>query len=287
MAAGRAGAFILSVVTVMAGALPAGGRPAPPPRVPKPVELLKRAAEAAADIEELQERVTVLAFIGRAYHDTGDKPGADRVLKQALDAAGKIEEDTPLFSALNTIMSVEARRGNVAAALKAADVMENKRSRPELLTRLVHELASEGHFKAALKAAELLKGRPKEWALAAVEEARAVALARAGKIDDALKAVPKAEDKYELLTEIALAQARAKQPEKAKATLAEAARELAGEEGRGRMLQKSSLRQLAAAGEPALALTFMDKEKSPALKTHGLLAIAEGLLDGGRKEKKP
>src|SRR4051794_162723 len=107
----------LKVVLLVVFAAGAGRAAAPPRPAIKPAELLRRAAEAAAKVEEPKDRASALAFIGLAMHKAGDKAGADRLLKQALETASAIEEDTPLNTALSAVVRAEAGRGNAEAAL--------------------------------------------------------------------------------------------------------------------------------------------------------------------------
>ncbi|MBY0230463.1 MAG: hypothetical protein K2W96_14355, partial [Gemmataceae bacterium] len=157
-------------------------------------------------------------------HQAGDKAGADRALKQALETARKIEEDTPLHLALMSITRVEVVRGDAAAALRACEAMENESLRAGLVVGVVREQA-EIDPKEAQKTAEGLKDR-RAAALAIVASARARALVRAGKLADALKEAARLElwENYRVRVEVASAHARAKAPAEAKAVLAEARR---------------------------------------------------------------
>lgn len=215
----------LVLVVVMAFgalALSASGRTGPPPRTPRPTveAVLKRAAEVAADIEEPQERARLLALIALGHHRAGNKAAADRLLKRALEVAETIDEDTPLYSALMQITSVEARRGNWPGVLKTCDKMENKSRRASLIAFGVRDLADAGHLETARKAARAMKGEARSNGLMAV----GIAEAKAGKIEAALRTaadVTEGWHSWEVLLEVARAQARAKQPDKARKTLAD------------------------------------------------------------------
>src|SRR5262245_41838649 len=203
-------AVVLGVLTGGALAVSAAGRTGPPPRPARPTDLLKRAEDIAATIEDARERAEALAFTGAAYHKAGDKAGADRALAQALKTAETIEEDTPLYFALWAVVRAEAQRGNIAAALKACDVMENKYHRARLVQHAIREIASRGDIEEARKAALAQKGDGRDTGLVEVAKGEA----KAGKVAEALKTMKGLSEpfyRWEVLVEVAKAQARAKQ----------------------------------------------------------------------------
>src|SRR5262245_45507718 len=165
----------LGVLAAGALALCAAARPGPPPKALRPTDLLKRAEGIAATIEDVKERAEALAFTGAAYHEAGDKAGADRALAQALKTAETIEEDTPLSSALSAIVRAETQRGNAAAALKACEVMENKSRRADLIGHVIGELAARGDIEGARKLALAQKDTRRDSALVKVAKADAKA----------------------------------------------------------------------------------------------------------------
>src|SRR5262249_14962439 len=135
-------------------------------------------------------------------------------------AADEIEESTPLFSALWTIARVEVFRGNAAAALRVTEKMENKSRRAGLLGALISDQVRAGDLTGALKMAERLKD--KDNALMAV----GIAPPQAGRVEEALRisAACSPLARAAALAEVAQAQARAGQRDKARANLTESRR---------------------------------------------------------------
>jgi hypothetical protein len=186
-------------------------------------DCLKKAATAAADVKDHLQRATLLAAVAEAYHRAGDRAAADRLLGQAVEAGEQIEENTPLYSALWAIARVELKRGNGPAALKVAQKMEDRHRRENLVYFLVSDQARAGDVKGATEMARALTGDWKSNALVAI----ATAQAGAGRIAEAERTMTTLSDplsKSIILAEIALAQARGGQRDRAKATLAESRR---------------------------------------------------------------
>jgi tetratricopeptide (TPR) repeat protein len=201
---------------------------------------LKEAVEAAKEIESQQWRAWTLQAIAEVQAKAGDREGAARTYREAIQAAREIKDDQSLspehrisqtYHTLGWIAVSQAESGDVKGGLQTAEAVEDDGARDYAQANIACARARGGDVKGALETAEIVSVEKKDWVLTAVARAQA----EAGQVKDALRTAEKIGADYQkaqALVAVARAQARAKDSDAAGKSLRAAlkiANDLGGE----------------------------------------------------------
>ena len=172
-------------------------------------QALGEAFDLVRAVKDAAERVDLLTQPAIAQTEAGDRAGGIKTLRDALNAAHEIRDETPKGMALREIAEAQVRVKDVPAALRTAEEIQDSWRKNHLLFLIASQQAAVGDMIGAMQTAEGITDDQKDSALAAV----AVAQAETGNVKTALQIADRLKhqplSRASALEAIALAQAKA------------------------------------------------------------------------------
>jgi RNA polymerase sigma factor (sigma-70 family) len=284
---------------------PAAPKGDPPAGSAEMKAVLDKAEEAlkslpAADDAALRRKADRLVTVAHQRARYGDRAGAAGTFRVALETAEKIKADEPRAEALANAGFYQANAGLADDARKTAEKIalkseaQTREYRGRVLAEVASALATAGDFAEALKVAEAIPDRVVRIKAKGKEEERrdarqrdralqhvAGAQQKAGDLAGAVKTARRVKDegqRFQLLEELVLAHAQAKDGSGAKKLFEDLRREMDAAKDYPKAGRDHAIALLQAAmGDAAGAVGWAEKLESADDRADALFAVSIGL----------